>query len=92
MHPTVFALAPPRSPQVNAIIWVVRLTPLIASIIAGGLAIRGVATGSLIAGGGRSRERRVSRDVEPIQFWVEICLHFIVAIVLLGFGIAAFSI
>lgn len=77
---------------VTLTLWIVRLTPLVASIIAGRMAIRGLMTGALIAGGGRTRERRVSRAEDPIQFWIEICVHFIVAAVLLGFAIAAFRI
>ena len=84
--------SPERTPAVVAIIWVVRLTPLLGSVFALWLAGRGVLTGSLITGGGRTRERRVERASAPIQFWVQICLHVFAAIVLLVFGIAAFAI
>jgi hypothetical protein len=62
--------------------WLLRLLidslPLLLAAYVGGRAIRALVKGEVIGGGGRTARRMITRSANPVQFWVEMGLHFVV--------------
>jgi hypothetical protein len=63
------------------------VVPLFAACCAIFMMVRAVVKGVVASGGGRFRVRTIYRSINPIQFWMEICLYFATAIFLLLLGL-----
>jgi hypothetical protein len=71
----------------SAILGLIKIAPFIVAAVVLAMASHGIAKGELKCGGGRSRVRTVVRSESPVEFWVEVALHVLVAFFCLGFGL-----
>jgi hypothetical protein len=73
--------------NLSVILDLIRVAPFLVAAVVLAMASRGMATGELKCGGGRSRVRTVVRSESPVEFWVEMVLHVVVVIFCLAFGL-----